>query len=152
MFDEPGFPNGADLEDLAPMLYAFVYCSRATEGVDDVEVDRIVEAAQRRSVARGITGVLVFGNGVFFQLLEGQAVQVQKLIPNLQSDPRHCDVVSLDWSEERRERLYPNWEMERVGADEIRAVLYDGLVNSKNPTSVAALRRILEHLDLVPLN
>ena len=152
MFDEPGFPSGADLEDGAPMLYTFVYCSRATEGVDEVEVNRIVEAAQRRNFTRGITGVLVFGNGVFFQLLEGPAVQVQKLIANLQSDPRHCDVVSLDWSEERRERLYPNWEMERVEADDIRRVLIDALVSSEDQANVAALKRILEHLDFVPLD
>lgn len=152
MFDEPGFPNGADLEDGAPMLYTFVYCSRATEGVDDLEVDRIVEAAQRRNIARGITGVLVFGNGVFFQLLEGPAVEVQKLIANLHCDPRHCDVVSLDWSEERRERLYPNWEMERVEADDIRAVLNDALLSSEDQANVAALTRILKHLDLVSLD
>ena len=152
MFDEPGFPSGADLEDGAPMLYTFVYCSRATEGVDDAEVDRIVEAAQRRNINRGITGVLVFGNGVFFQLLEGPAVEIKKLIANLHCDPRHCDVVSLDWSEERRERLYPNWEMERVEADDIRAVLNDALVSSEDQADVAALKRILNHLDLLPLD
>ena len=152
MFDEPGFHSGADIEDGAPMLYTFVYCSRAAEGVDDAEVGRIVEAAQRRNVARGITGVLVFGNGVFFQLLEGPAVEVQKLIANLHCDPRHCDVVSLDWSEERRERLYPNWEMERVEADDIRAVLNDALLSSEHQADVAALTRILEHLDLAPLD
>ena len=152
MFDEPGFHSGADIEDGAPMLYTFVYCSRAAEGVDDAEVGRIVEAAQRRNVSRGITGVLVFGNGVFFQLLEGPAVEVQKLIANLHCDPRHCDVVSLDWSEERRERLYPNWEMERVEADDIRAVLNDALLSSEHQADVAALTRILEHLDLAPLD
>ena len=152
MFDEPGFPSGADLEDGAPMLYTFVYCSRATEGVDDAEVDRIVEAAQRRNINRGITGVLVFGNGVFFQLLEGPAVEIKKLIANLHCDPRHCDVVSLDWSEERRERLYPNWEMERVEADDIRAVLNDALVSSEDQADVAALKRILNHMDLLPLD
>ena len=152
MFDEPGFPSDADLEDGAPMLYTFVYCSRATEGVDDVEVGRIVEAAQRSNFTRGITGVLVFSNGVFFQLIEGPAVQIQKLIATLHLDPRHCDVVSLDWSEDRRERLYPNWEMERVEADDIRAVLNDALVSSEDQANVAALRRILEHLDLVPLD
>lgn len=152
MFDEPGFPGGADLDNGAPMLYTFVYCSRAAEGVDDVEVGRIVEAAQRRNVARGITGVLVFGNGVFFQLIEGPAAEIRKLIATLQSDPRHCDVVSLDLCEERRERLYPNWEMERVTADDIRAVLNDALESSKDQDNVAALKRILEHLDLVPLN
>lgn len=152
MFDEPGFPGGADLDGGSSMLYTFVYCSRAAKGVDEVEVGRIVEEAQRRNLARGITGVLVFGNGVFFQLIEGPAVEIRKLIATLRSDPRHCDVVSLDWSEERRERLYPNWEMERVTADDIREVLKDALDSSEDENNVSALRRILEHLDLAPLH
>ena len=152
MFDEFGFPRGADLEDTGPTLCTFVYCSRAAEGVDDAEVDRIVDFAQRRNLAHGITGVLVFGDGVFFQLIEGPAAQIQKLIGTLHCDPRHYDVVSLDWSEERRERLYPNWEMERVNADDIRMVLNDALESSENENNVAALKRILEHLGSGPLS
>lgn len=147
MFDEPGFPRGADDDDAAPTLNTFVYCSRAAEGVDDVEVGRIVEAAQRRNLARDITGVLVFGSGVFFQWIEGPAAQIQNLIESLHRDPRHYDVVSLDRSEEKRERLYPNWEMERVNVDDIRAVLQDALGSAEDKNSVAALRRILKHLD-----
>ena len=52
MFDEFGFPGSADLDDAAPPLYTFVYCSRAAEGVEDAEVGRVVEAAQRRNLAK----------------------------------------------------------------------------------------------------
>jgi hypothetical protein len=153
MFDEPGFPSGADFDDdVAPLLYTFVYCSRAAEGVDDIEVGRIVESAQRRNLARGITGVLVFGSGVFFQWIEGPPAQLQDLIASLHGDPRHYDIVTLDRSEEKRERLYPNWEMERVEAGNIRAVLQDALETADDENNVAALRRILEHLDAGPLD
>ena len=146
MFDEFGFRGPADSDDAAPTLLTFVYCSRAAEGVDDAEVGRIVESAQRRNLARGITGVLVFGSGVFFQWIEGPAAQIQKLIASLHGDPRHYDIVSLDQSEEKRERLYPNWQMERVGADEICEVLQDALDSAEGENNIAALRRILDHL------
>ena len=152
MFDEFGIPGGADLDDAAPTLYTFVYCSRAAEGVDDVEVGRIIASAQRRNLARGITGVLVFGSGVFFQWIEGPPAQMQNLIASLYGDARHHDIVSLDQSEEKRERLYPNWEMEQVEADDIRAVLQDALGSAEDENNVAALRRILEHLDSGPLD
>lgn len=152
MFDEFGFPRGADLSDDGPTLCTFVYCSRAAEGVDEIEVGRIVETAQTRNLARSITGVLVFGSGVFFQLIEGPTAQMKKLRASLYRDPRHSDVVSLDWSEERRDRLYPNWEMERVEADDIRLVLNDALESSKDENNIAALRRILKHLTSGPLS
>ncbi len=147
MFDEPGFRGVYEPDDAPSTLCTYVYCSRAAAGVDELEVNRIVEAAQRRNVARGITGVLVFGSGVFFQWIEGPTLQMQNLIENLRGDPRHYDVVALDWSEEKRERLYPNWEMEQVKADDIREVLQDALGSAEDENNTAALKRILGHLD-----
>ena len=146
MFDEFGFPSDPDVDANAPMLFTFVYCSRAAEGVDDAEVDRIIEAAQRHNLTCGITGVLVFGSGVFFQWVEGPAAEVKTLITSLHGDPRHYDIVALDQSEEKRERLYPNWQMERVGADDIREVLQDALDTAEDEHNIAALNRILDHL------
>lgn len=152
MFDEFGFPRGPDLDYAAQILGTFVYCSRAAEGVDDVEVDRIIEWSQRRNVEREITGVLVFGSGIFFQWIEGPPAEVDKLIATLHGDARHYDIVALDRSVEKRERLYSNWEMERVGANDIRAVLQDALESTEDENNIAALKRILKHLDLGPLD
>ncbi|CAM3256242.1 BLUF domain-containing protein [Sphingomonas antarctica] len=152
MFDEYNFPAGAEFDDAAPTLQTFVYCSRAAEDIDDDAVGRIVESAQRRNLTRGITGVLVFGSGVFFQWIEGPPAQMKNLIAGLHADPRHYDIVSLDRSEENRERLYPNWEMERVEADSIIPVLHDALETAEDENNIAALKRILEHISAGPLN
>jgi hypothetical protein len=146
MFDEPGFPSDRDDDATEPTLYTFVYCSRAADGVDNAEVNRLIESAQRHNLTCGITGVLMFASGVFFQWIEGPAAEVRKLIASLHGDPRHYDIVSLDQSEEKRERLYPNWQMERVGADDIREVLQDALESAEDETNIAALTRILDHL------
>ena len=146
MFDEFGFPRGPDSDATAPSLYTFVYCSRAADGVDDAEVNRLIESAKRHNLTCGITGLLVFGGGVFFQWIEGPAAEVRKLMTSLHGDPRHYDIVSLDQSEEKRERLYPNWQMERVGADDIREVLQDALESAEDENNIAALKRILDHL------
>ncbi|MEE4361552.1 MAG: BLUF domain-containing protein [Pseudomonadales bacterium] len=151
MFDEPGFARGIDPEFPEVALETFVYCSRASEGVGDVEVDRLIKFSQRRNVARGVTGVLVFGSGVFFQWIEGPPAEVQNLIASLHGDSRHHDIVELDRSVEKRERLYPGWEMERVEAEDIRAVLQDALGSTEDEHNVAALTRILEHLASAPL-
>ncbi len=95
--------------------------------------------------------MLVFGNGVFFQWVEGPPIAVKNLISSLHSDPRHYDVVSLDQSVETRERLYEGWDMERVEADGIRVVLKDALASAKDENNIAALKRILERLNSAPL-
>jgi hypothetical protein len=62
MFDEFGFPRDPEYDGTAPTLYTFIYCSRAADSVDDAEVDRLIESAQRHNLTCGITGVLVFGS------------------------------------------------------------------------------------------
>ena len=151
MFDEPGFPREADPGYPAIALETFVYCSRTSEGIGDKEVDRIIEFSQGRNAARGITGVLVFGNGVFFQWVEGPPTEVESLIVSLHGDSRHHDIVELDRSIDKRERLYPGWEMERVEADDVREVLQDALESADDENNIAALKRILEHLSTAPL-
>ena len=151
MYDEPGFGRGAELDDSSlPLLYHLAYCSRAADGVDDAEVGRIVASAQRYNPTREITGVLVFGSGVFFQWLEGPRAEVENLMANLRADPRHYDIVSLNQGEEARERIYPHWDMEQVEADDIRAVLQDALDDTDDANNIAALKRILAQLDAGP--
>jgi hypothetical protein len=134
-------------DDGLEMLYNLVYCSRAVPGMDDAEVDRIVETACRHNALSGITGLLVFGGGVFFQWLEGPREQVLGLMARIEKDPRHAAVVVLDTDEELRERLFAQWDMERVAAEEVRGVLLDALGTARHPGSARALRDILQWLD-----
>lgn len=153
MYDEPGFEQDEAPDDpTLPLLHQLVYCSRAAEGVDDAAVGRIVAAARRHNAAHDITGLLVFGSGVFFQWLEGPRAQITRLMAIIHADPRHRDVVTLSETEEVRERLFPEWEMERVDAQNIRSVLEDALDTAEDPANVQALQRMLARLDDGPLD
>ena len=130
-----------------PLLYNLVYCSRAAAGVDDAAVARIIDTSRRRNPERGITGLLVFGGGIFFQWLEGPRDTVTELMTILKTDSRHESVVALSETEEVRERLFPNWDMELVTTDDIRDVLADALDTAKDAKNADALRELLARLD-----
>ena len=130
-----------------PLLYQLVYCSRASAGVDDVAVQGIIASARRSNPALGITGLLVFGSGLFVQWLEGPRDNVSALMARLQADVRHQDIVLLDESEEVRERLFPDWDMELVDASNIRDVLQDALDTARNPGNASTLRALLDRLE-----
>jgi hypothetical protein len=144
--DEPGFgPRAA-------ALYNVVYCSRATAGVDDAEVQRIVATARRCNAEHGITGMLVFGSGIFFQWLEGPRHEVTALMALLRNDRRHENVVELSAEEDIGERLFPTWDMELVTSEHIREVLQDALGSARDAKQQQALKRLLNHLDSQPLS
>lgn len=131
----------------SPLLYNLVYCSRASDGVDAAAVDQIIETSRRYNPARGITGLLVFGSGIFFQWLEGPRDSVLALLALLNKDPRHHTVVMLTSGEEVRERLFPDWDMELVTADAVRDVLVDALESAQDPKNAESLRELLQQLD-----
>ena len=130
-----------------PLLHNTVYCSRATTGVDDASVARIIEGSRRWNPAQGITGLLVFGSGVFFQWLEGPRDNVAALMERLKTDNRHENIIQLSSGEEIRERMFPDWDMELVTGEDIRDVLVDALQNAKDPQNAGALRLLLTQLD-----
>ncbi len=139
--DEPGFSLAL------PALYNVVYCSRATAGVDDAEVERIIATARRCNPEHGITGMLVFGSGIFFQWLEGPRHSVTALMSLLRTDRRHENIILLSEVEEVRERLFPDWDMELVNGDHIREVLLDAQDSASDPKNAQALGRLLAELD-----
>lgn len=142
-FQGDELPLGSGL----PLLYNLVYCSRATSDVDEAEVERIIKSARRWNPRNGITGLLVFGGGVFFQWLEGPRDSVMGLMRILHADPRHESIVSLTETEEVRERMFPDWDMELVSPDDVRDVLTDALGEATDPKNSAALTLLLEQLD-----
>lgn len=140
-FDEPIEGSAA------PSLYNLVYTSRATAMVDDTEVARIIEFAQSNNSRRGITGLLTYGSGIFFQWLEGPRDNVTSLMASIAADARHDTVVVLSEADEFGERVFPDWSMELVSPEHIREVLLDALDDAEEPKTVQSLRTLLAGLD-----
>lgn len=144
--DEPADPA------TLPLLYNIVYCSRASGALDSAALQRIIATAHRYNPAHGITGMLVFGSGIFFQWLEGPHEHVTALMDRLRADPRHDAIIQLSEVEEVRERLFPQWDMELVTSDHIREVLEDALESASDARNARALRSLLDRLDEGPLS
>jgi hypothetical protein len=135
-----------------PPIYHIVYCSRAAAGIDDAAVEGIVKVARRNNPRHAITGLLVFGGGMFFQWIEGPRANIRRLMGLIQADPRNESVVVLSETEEVRERLFPDWAMELVTPDHIREVLLDAQANAADAQSVEALGAMLAQLETGPLS
>ena len=115
--------------------------------MDDADIAKIIATAQRHNPKFGITGLLVFGSGYFFQWLEGPRDNVQSLMKIISADPRHDSVVVLSQEDEIRERLFPDWAMELVEAEDIRVVLEDAVEDARDPKQKKALALMLKELN-----
>ena len=128
-------------------IHHIVYCSQAAQHMDKGAIEKILVTAKHHNPRLGITGLLVFGSGIFFQWLEGPKDNVTSLFEIIYADPRHADVVLLTKEDEFRERLFPNWDMELVAAEDICAVLEDAMHEASDPKQKNSLSNMLQELN-----
>lgn len=100
-------------------LQQFVYISRANfaghrqgRGVPP-EVGRILIQSRLNNPRRGLVGALYYGNGYFFQCLEGTPKAIDTLYADLLDDPRHRDLKVLH-RQDIRAPSFSEWEMKYV--------------------------------------
>ncbi|WP_337001309.1 MULTISPECIES: BLUF domain-containing protein [unclassified Microbacterium] len=91
-------------------LISLVYCSTATRPFDDAELGDLLTTSRAANEARGITGMLLYREGEFVQILEGVADDVSFLMARIADDPRHRDIRVL-LEEPLHERRFAEWTM-----------------------------------------
>ena len=97
-------------------MIRLVYMSRETSPTTKEDLEKILEVSRRNNSQVDITGILLYKNGIFFQVLEGPEDAVQETYARIDVDPRH-DEVELISEEEITERDFPQWEMGFINMD-----------------------------------
>ena len=97
---------------LAPVdqLVAAVYVSSATKPLREDEILEILRVARLKNEELDITGMLLYRDGNFLQVLEGPAGVVDSLIQKLRRDPRHKGIILMS-RKPIEERQFGNWRM-----------------------------------------
>ncbi len=85
----------AEHDEPTERVYSLVYASAATADLSESECEEILDAARRHNRPAGITGMLVYHEGSFLQVLEGDEAVVEALFERIERDPRHTDAVVL---------------------------------------------------------
>lgn len=93
-------------------IHYLTYVSRMTlkAGITPRTLSDIMTVAQRENSAHQITGFLCFGNGYFFQYIEGEKSAIEQLFGNIQRDGRNRD-VTLKSKGVIEQRLFQDWQM-----------------------------------------
>lgn len=104
------------------MLVRLLYASRASASIDQEELHTLLRHCKSANPRQGVTGVLCFSSGIFMQVLEGGRMAVNALYNKIVADPRHTDVVLLDYAE-IRERRFAGWSMGQVNLQRLNPAI-----------------------------
>lgn len=102
--EAPSAPSGSST------LQAIAYVSHAEANLTEPDLERLLISARERNVAHGITGVLLYHDGNFFQYFEGPAEGVQLVWAHIRRSQQHSGIVQL-MRAPIRQRAFAQWLM-----------------------------------------
>jgi hypothetical protein len=122
-----------------------VYMSTSVTLLDDDQLIDILNSARKNNLKHNVTGVLLYSEGVFIQVLEGNEADVDVIFSKIQADARHKNIITLiDGLIEQRD--FADWSMgfSTVHTDKVAGLVgylksTDKLSNRKQDSNVAIM-------------
>lgn len=118
------------------------------------ELASFLKKIRDKNLADSITGLLLYSDGNFMQLIEGSDEAVSRTFSRIQSDPRHKGIIKL-LDEAIDQRVFPDWKMAflRVTRSELstlsnacwQGIGVDADFSASNSTSLAARLSLLKN-------
>ncbi len=75
--------------------YAICYVSTATKGIDRDKIHDLFNNSCQKNIAQSISGILLYNEGNFMQILEGTKSHLMTLFQSIKKDSRHNDIITL---------------------------------------------------------
>lgn len=77
-----------------PLIH-LIYASAAQSDLDAPELTDLLQQARSGNERLGVTGMLLYAKGSFFQVLEGEAGVVDALFARIALDARHAKAITI---------------------------------------------------------
>ena len=87
-----------------------IYASAGTEEFTPQDIVELLDKAKENNSKLDVTGMLLYEDGSFFQVLEGEYEAVSKLFKKIALDKRHEKIIKII-QEPIEERLFGDWTM-----------------------------------------
>ena len=91
-------------------MHRIIYTSQASQPFSEAGLTALLTYARRANAEYRITGALVYGDGQFVQVLEGEHEAIAALYAKIAQDPRHTSVFKLT-DEAIAQRHFAEWSM-----------------------------------------
>jgi Sensors of blue-light using FAD len=120
-------------------MYYLVYLSAATQWLNETELLKILSVSRINNSRNHLSGVLLYGNGTFIQLLEGDREQVRETFDRISNDDRYKGITQVA-NGELVERNFPSWSMGFKSVDSLSLNQFKGFLDSSNKDNYIAAK------------
>lgn len=112
-------------------LNYLIYISSAVKLMDEKELEGLLTISRKNNQEKNITGMLLYGEGSFIQILEGGYDNIESTFDVIKRDTRHKNITRI-LGGELKERNFPDWKMGfmSIAKSEIRKI--EGYIDPNN--------------------
>jgi hypothetical protein len=137
--------NVISMETKMP-VHQLIYVSLAQKKMLKSDLYIILRKARKNNEHSDVTGLLVYSDEYFIQVLEGKKEVVKNLFKKISEDTRHSDIQILE-ERETSERAFLNWKMAYSTPSLRDLANWSGLKNATNINQVMkGLQQNTSHL------
>jgi hypothetical protein len=99
-------------------MHQLLYASSTSRNIEAEELDAILAKSQHNNGKLGVTGMLLYADGGFMQVLEGEPEILMPLFTKIAADKRHWDARAI--LNRQAPRAFADWSMgfRRLRADD----------------------------------
>jgi Sensors of blue-light using FAD len=115
------------------VTYQIIYSSKAATPMQTDDLQELLDSARANNAAKGITGALIYAEGIFLQILEGDKVLLQELMAKIRRDLRHESVFVVRESEVAK-AIFGSWKMAYVSATPKQVAKWAGVAAANEAT------------------
>ncbi|MTI39419.1 BLUF domain-containing protein [Fulvivirga lutimaris] len=92
------------------MLSQLVYVSNRKQHCTEEEIEKILASCKKNNPPLNITGILLYSDKKFIQLVEGESKVIMELYDKIKKDDRHTNPMMISLSPVK-EKSFPSWHM-----------------------------------------
>lgn len=92
------------------MLSQLVYVSNRKSTCTEAEIEKILASCKKNNPGLDITGILLYSDTKFIQMVEGNSKVITTLYDKIKMDSRHSNVMMISYGP-IKERAFPSWHM-----------------------------------------
>ena len=107
-------------------LIHIIYASIANVNFDETKLIELLTKAREKNARLNVTGMLLYCDYNFFQVIEGEELIIQTLFENIKNDPRHKNVTKIV-EEPIQLRSFAKWTMGFSNATKEQLSMVEGM-------------------------
>jgi hypothetical protein len=92
------------------MLSQLVYVSNRKATCTDIEIQKILDSCKKNNPSLDITGILLYSDKKFIQLVEGESKTLNQLYDKIKQDSRHENCMLISYGP-IKSKAFPSWHM-----------------------------------------